>query len=91
MFPNFSERLERELKGIVDKRLAIHSNHQAVNKNEEGVKVNVRAHEHQRYAVWSGGSLLGSLPDFPNHCVQKAEYDEKGPGCCRQSKVFSFY
>jgi len=43
----------------------------------------------QRYAVWFGGSVLGSSPAFPSICHSKAEYDEKGPSICRHNAIFA--
>lgn len=37
----------------------------------------------QRYAVWYGGSLLGSLPDFYSYCYNKQDYEEHGPSIVR--------
>jgi actin-related protein 3 len=91
LFPNFAERLEDELSVIVKDRLSLQNQNanQAVNKHSEPVTVNVRAHEHQRYAVFSGGALLASLPDFDRQCVSRQQYLEVGPSACRQSKVFA--
>lgn len=46
------------------------------------------AHKHQRYAVWSGGSLLASMEQFSTFCHSKADYEEFGPSIVRQSRVF---
>lgn len=43
----------------------------------------------QRYAVWFGGSVLGSSPAFPSICHSKADYDEKGPSICRHNAIFA--
>jgi actin-related protein 3 len=60
MFKDFGNRLNRDIKRIVDAR---------VNRSEElsggelkatPIEVNVLSHKRQRYAVWFGGSLLGS-------------------------------
>jgi len=42
----------------------------------------------QRYAVWFGGSVLASTPDFYNVCHTKDQYDEYGPSICRYNPVF---
>lgn len=42
----------------------------------------------QRYAVWFGGSLLASQPEFYQFCHTKAAYEEYGPGICRYNEVF---
>lgn len=88
MFPNFSTRLERELNDIVQSRLSKFDNTLAVNK-QDAVVVKVKSHEHQRHAVWSGGALMASLPDFSGQCVSREEYSEKGPASCRQSRILS--
>jgi actin-related protein 3 len=89
LFPNLSDRLQDELDAIVKSRLITTShNLDIVNKHHEPVSVNVRAHEHQRHAVFCGGALLASLPEFETHCVSRQQYLEHGPMVCRQSKVF---
>ena len=92
LFKDFSRRLQRDMRQIVDNRLSyvkgLSSN--TVNTKLNGnLDVNVFAHEHQRYAVFSGGSLLASMDQFPAYCHTKAEYDEVGPSLCRQSRVFN--
>ena len=42
----------------------------------------------QKYAVWFGGSLLGSNPNFHRICHSKAQYEEIGPSICRHNAVF---
>ena len=36
-----------------------------------------------RYAVWFGGSLVASVPDFYRVCCTKAQYEEEGPRIAR--------
>jgi actin-related protein 3 len=43
----------------------------------------------QRYAVWFGGSVLGSQENFPNICHSREKYLEYGPQICRHNPVFS--
>jgi len=33
----------------------------------------------RKYSAWIGGSILSSLPTFPEMCISKDEYDESGP------------
>lgn len=87
MFKDFDKRLQRDMRAIVEERLAYTSSLEAINKTAAPV-VNVLAHRNQRYAVWSGGSLFASMEQFPAFCHSKAEYDEYGPSICRQSRVF---
>jgi actin-related protein 3 len=53
-----------------------------------GVNVNVVSHKKQRYAVWFGGSLLASTPEFHGYCHSKADYDEVGPSLVRRFAIF---
>lgn len=41
-------------------------------RQSTGVNVNVVSHKKQRYAVWFGGSLLASTPEFTSYCHSKA-------------------
>ncbi len=64
MYKDFSRRLQRDIKRMVDGRVAMSSNAAQANlRSEEQIKarqieVNVVSHKRQRYAVWFGGSLL---------------------------------
>jgi len=42
----------------------------------------------QRYAVWFGGSVLGSTEHFPKICHSREDYMERGPSICRHNPVF---
>ena len=53
------------------------------------IKVKVVSHSMQRYAVWFGGSMLASTPEFGRVCISKAQYMEEGPRCARASAVFA--
>ena len=52
------------------------------------IEVQVISHQMQRYAVWFGGSMLASTPEFYQVCHTKADYDEHGPSICRHNPVF---
>jgi len=43
----------------------------------------------QRFAVWFGGSMLASTPEFHDVCHTRAQYEEIGPSICRHNPVFS--
>lgn len=89
MFRDFGKRLQRDLRSIVDERLAYTVALDAINKSSSGAPaVNVIAHRNQRYAVWAGGSLFASMPQFVSFCTSKQDYEECGPSICRQSRVF---
>lgn len=91
LFKDFSKRLQRDLRSIVDTRLeyvkGIKSD--SIVNNTKNIDVSVLAHSNQRHAVYTGGSFLASLDAFPSYCHSKAEYEEFGPNICRQSRVFS--
>ena len=42
----------------------------------------------QRYAVWFGGSVLGSHENFPSLCKTREMYAEYGPSICRNNAIF---
>ena len=70
MYKDFSKRLQRDIKRMVDARIkASEIASQAILKSDEQVKsrqieVNVISHKKQRYAVWFGGSLLADTVCF---------------------------
>ena len=53
------------------------------------VDVNVISHHMQRFAVWFGGSMLASHPEFYRVCKTKEQYDEEGPRIMRHNPVFN--
>ena len=63
MFPGFSERLKKEMKGLVP----------------AGSEVKVVAPECRKNSVWIGGSILASLPTFKDMWITKEQYGEQGP------------
>jgi actin-related protein 3 len=88
MFDNFGRRLQRDLKSIVDTRIATSESLSGGLMRSTPVNVNVVSHKRQRYAVWFGGSLLASTPEFYSYCHTKADYDEVGPSICRRYAIF---
>lgn len=52
------------------------------------IDVHVISHHKQRCAVWYGGALLASDPEFYTVCHTKKDYQENGPGICRYNPVF---
>eukprot|EP00301_Raphidiophrys_heterophryoidea_P017052 c26820_g1_i1.p1 GENE.c26820_g1_i1~~c26820_g1_i1.p1 ORF type:complete len:469 (+),score=97.19 c26820_g1_i1:66-1472(+) len=63
MFPGFAKRLKHEVVALVPARS----------------RVSVIDAKDRDTLVWTGGSILASLPQFPLLCVHRAEYDENGP------------
>ncbi|KAJ3671210.1 hypothetical protein LUZ60_008636 [Juncus effusus] len=68
LFPQFAQRLERELRPLVP----------------DNYKVKIRSQEDAMVGVWKGGSVLGSSPEFESMCVTKSEYEEMGSARCRR-------
>lgn len=93
MFKDFGRRLQRDIKKSVDSRmlaniarLSAMSSMGAAPPPE--IEVNVISHHLQRYAVWFGGSMLSSTPEFYRVCHTRAQYEEEGPRIARHSPVF---
>jgi len=83
MFKNFGKRLERDVKRTADARIQRSIELSGGKLTSAPMDVNVVSHPMQRFAVWFGGSMLASTPDFYKTVHTKAEYDEKGPSICR--------
>ncbi|SCZ89608.1 BZ3500_MvSof-1268-A1-R1_Chr9g10480 [Microbotryum saponariae] len=88
MFDHFGRRLQRDLKHLVDTRIATSETLSGGLMRSTGVNVNVVSHKKQRYAVWFGGSLLASTPEFYGYCHTKADYEEHGPSLVRRFAIF---
>jgi len=88
MFKDFGKRLQRDVKRAVDNRIKISEQLSGGKIKANPVDVNVITHQMQRYAVWFGGSMLASTPEFYNVCHTKAKYDEFGPSIARHNPVF---
>jgi len=88
MFKDFDKRLQRGIKKTVDSRVKLSEELSGGSLKATPIDVNVISHKKQRHAVWFGGSLLSSLPDFNSHCHTKAEYEERGPSIARHNRVF---
>lgn len=88
MFKDFGRRLERDVKKQTTARMKATIANTGGSIQPKPTEVNVISHQMQRYAVWFGGSMLASTPEFYNVCHTKAQYDEYGPGICRHNPVF---
>ena len=88
MFKDFGRRLQRDLKRTVEARLRLSEECSSGRIKPKPMEVNVVSHQMQRYAVWFGGSMLASAPEFYKVCHTKKEYDEIGPSICRHNPVF---
>ena len=88
MFKDFGRKLGRDIKRRVNYRLQVSEQLSGGKLKPTPIETNVVSHHMQRYAVWFGGSLLASTPEFYEVCHTKAQYDEYGPSICRHNAVF---
>ncbi|XP_020032353.2 actin-related protein 3B-like [Castor canadensis] len=88
MFRDFGRRLQRDLKRVVDAILKLSEELSGGKIKPKPVKVQVITHHTQHYAVWFGGSMLASTPEFFQVCHTKKDYEEYGPSICRHNPVF---
>jgi len=88
MFKDLHRRLQRDVKRAVDYRIKRSEQLSGGKLKSTPVDVNVISHHMQRYAVWFGGSMLASTPEFYNVFHTKAKYDEFGPSIARHNPVF---
>jgi len=88
MFKHFVKRLERDIKRKVKERYD-YTKSKYPNLNPQQIQVEVVTHPFQRFAVWFGGSMLASQPEFLSFFHTKAEYAEQGPRLCRSNAVFN--
>jgi len=88
MFKDFGRRLQRDIKRAVDFRVERSEKLSGGKIKSTAIEVNVVSHHMQRYAVWFGGSMLASTPEFFSVCHTKKAYDEVGPSICRHNPVF---
>ena len=88
MFKDFDRRLQRDIQRLVSNRMKIAQDHNKSQLELKPIETHVLSHNFQRYAVWFGGSMLASTPEFFSVCHTKAEYEEFGPSRCRHNPVF---
>lgn len=88
LLPGFADRLQAELRAIVDERSLRQRKQSASAAPAGGFEVNVVSHDHQRFAVWRGGSILGASPEFADVAKTRQQYEEEGPGVMRATALF---
>jgi actin-related protein 3 len=88
MFKHFVKRLERDVKRKVKDRFEF-TQKKYPDLDIKPINVNVITHPFQRFAVWFGGSMLASQPEFLGFFHTKADYKEKGPRIARSNPVFN--
>lgn len=72
MFKDFARRIQRDLKRMVDTRQK-RSVEMSGGTMQNEVEVKVISHNTQRFAVWFGGSMLASTPEFYKSCHTKQQ------------------
>jgi len=87
MFKHFTQRLQRDIRYCVQARYD-ETKKRFPNVDLKKVEVNVVTHPFQRFAVWFGGSMLASQPEFLAYFHTKAQYQEEGPRIARHNPVF---
>mmetsp|Transcript_25429 Transcript_25429/g.58837 ORF Transcript_25429/g.58837 Transcript_25429/m.58837 type:complete len:94 (+) Transcript_25429:291-572(+) len=88
MFKDFGRRLGRDIKRRVDDRIRSSEEKSGGSLKASAIEVNVISHHMQRFAVWFGGSMLASTPEFYKVAHTRAQYEEYGPSICRHNPVF---
>jgi len=88
MIKHFTKRLERDITRKVKERFDFQ---QAKYPDMQIKKVDVKVvtHPFQRFAVWFGGSMLASQPEFLGFFHTKQQYAEEGPRIARHNQVFN--
>lgn len=79
MFRDFGRRIQRDMTRQITERLGDVATRP---------QIQVLGHKMQRYAVWFGGSVLGTIPEFHTICHSRADYEEYGASICRTNAVF---
>lgn len=89
MFRRFDMRLRDGVKTLVTNRIAENAKKVGASTAGADVEVNVVKHKHQRYAVFFGGSMMATMPEFYSVAHTKAQYEEEGPRIARFNPTFS--
>ena len=86
LFDNFDKRLRLQLQRRIDDRFLQYKN--LTGTAPKPIEAKVYQNMVQRYAVWFGGSVLGSTDHFAKVCHSREDYMERGPSICRHNPVF---
>lgn len=90
MFPKFGKKLEVAVKKFTTARLEKSKIDSGASTIGKEIDVNVWSNKnHQKHAVWLGGSMLAGNAEYHTRLVKtKAQYEEYGPNIMRESIVF---
>jgi len=84
LYSQFGRRLQRDIRHLVDARIAASEVRAGNAAKSGGLEVQVITHKRQRHGPWFGGSLLGQTPEFRTYCYTKQDYEEVGPSIVRR-------
>jgi len=87
MFKHFVNRMQRDINRLCDNRYN-ETKQRYPNVDVKKVQAKVITHPFQRFAVWFGGSMLASQPEFLGYFHTKQEYAEQGPRIARHNQCF---
>lgn len=88
MYKHFTRRLQRDVQRKVKER-ADRQRERYPDVPFKELDVHVITHEFQRFAVWFGGSMLASQPNFMQYFNTRAQYNEIGPRIARANAAFN--
>lgn len=88
MFKHFTKRLERDIRRKATERFT-KTQEKFPGMDIKKLDVNVITHPFQRFAVWFGGSMLASQPEFLGYFHTRAQYAEQGPRIARHNQAFN--
>jgi len=88
MYKHFVNRLQRDVRRLVEEREK-KTKEKYPDIEVKKIAANVVTHPFQRFAVWFGGSMLASQPEFLSYFHTKAQYAEEGPRIARHNAAFN--
>jgi actin-related protein 3 len=88
MFKHFTQRLQRDIRRKVTERFTF-TQQKYKDIEVKKIDVNVITHPFQRFAVWFGGSMLASQPEFIGYFHTRQQYAEQGPRIARHNQAFN--
>jgi actin-related protein 3 len=88
MYKHFVNRLQRDVRRLVEDREK-KTKEKYPGLETKKITANVVTHPFQRFAVWFGGSMLASQPEFISYFHTKAQYQEEGPRIARHNAAFN--
>ncbi|KAB0401841.1 hypothetical protein E2I00_008768 [Balaenoptera physalus] len=88
MFRDIGHHLQRDLKRTIDARLKLSEELSGGRLSRKPINVQVITPKMQSQAIWFGGSMLTSTPEFYHVCHTRKDYEEIGLSICHHYSVF---